>query len=53
MSNALGHTGQRFAEIRDSGRGALVGFLHVGYPDVPTSLAALRALTRGRSPGRG
>ncbi len=44
MSNALGHTGQRFAEIRDSGRGALVGFLHVGYPDVPTSLAAFRAL---------
>ena len=41
-----------------SGRGALVGFLHVGYPSVPTSLAALRALTgegelgRGR-PGRG
>jgi tryptophan synthase alpha chain len=47
-----GHTGQRFAEIRDSGRSALVGFLHVGYPDVPTSLAALRALTgEGDAPG--
>jgi tryptophan synthase alpha chain len=48
----LGHTGRHFAEIRASGRGALVGFLHVGYPDVPTSLAALRALTgEGDSPG--
>ena len=52
MSSALGHTGRRFAEIHASGRGALVGFLHVGYPDVPTSLAALRALTgEGESPG--
>ena len=53
MSNTdRGHTGQRFAEIRASGRGALVGFLHVGYPDVPTSLAAMRALTgEGDSPG--
>ena len=52
MSNSLGHTGQRFAEIRASGRGALVGFLHVGYPDVPTSLQALRALTgEGETPG--
>ena len=52
MTDSLGHTGRRFAEIRESGRGALVGFLHVGYPDVPTSLAALRALTgEGTSPG--
>ena len=52
MTDPLGHTGRRFAEIRESGRGALVGFLHVGYPDVPTSLAALRALTgEGTSPG--
>ena len=41
----LGHTGRVFADLRAQGRGALVGFLHVGYPDVPTSLAALRALT--------
>ena len=52
MSGSLGHTGQRFAEVRGTGRGALVGFLHVGYPDVPTSLAAFRALTgEGTSPG--
>jgi len=40
-----GHTGRLFARAREEGRGALVGFLHVGYPDVPTSLRALRALT--------
>ena len=40
-----GRTGRRFAEIAKQGRGALVGFLHVGYPSVETSLAALRALT--------
>ena len=52
MSIALGHSGQRFADIGASGRGALVGFLHVGYPDVPTSLAAFRALTgEGDGPG--
>ena len=38
-AQTAGHTGRRFAEVRASGRGALVGFLHVGYPDVPTSLA--------------
>jgi tryptophan synthase alpha chain len=52
VSGGLGHTGQRLADIRGSGRGALVGFLHVGYPDVPTSLAAFRALTgEGDAPG--
>jgi tryptophan synthase alpha chain len=40
----LGHTGRVFADCRAQGRGALVGFLHVGYPDVSRSLAALRAL---------
>ncbi|MBP2415556.1 tryptophan synthase subunit alpha [Microlunatus capsulatus] len=40
----LGRTGRTFADCRAQGRGALVGFLHVGYPDVPRSLAALRAL---------
>jgi tryptophan synthase alpha chain len=48
----LGRTGRVFADLRAQGRGALVGFLHVGYPDVPRSLAALRALTgEGGSPG--
>jgi tryptophan synthase alpha chain len=47
-----GRTGEVFAATREQGRGALVGFLHVGYPDVPTSLAAMRALTgEGDSPG--
>lgn len=40
----LGRSGRLFADIKASGRGALVGFLHVGYPDVPTSLAAVKAL---------
>ena len=52
MSFDLGHTGQVFADVRRQGRGALVGFLHVGYPDVPGSLAALRALCgNGEQPG--
>lgn len=47
-----GRTGQVFAATRDQGRGALVGFLTVGYPDVPISLAAMRALTgEGESQG--
>lgn len=40
-----GITGKHFAEITATGRGALVGFLHVGYPDVKFSLDALRTLT--------
>ena len=48
----LGHTGRTFARAKDDGRGALVGFLHVGYPDVATSIRALKALTgEGDSPG--
>ncbi|MFP5282531.1 MAG: tryptophan synthase subunit alpha, partial [Actinomycetes bacterium] len=47
-----GLTGRAFAAARDAGRGALVGYLPVGYPSVPGSLAALRALTgEGESPG--
>jgi tryptophan synthase alpha chain len=47
-----GRTGRHFAELKASGRSALVGFLHVGYPDVATSLAAMRALTgESGSPG--
>lgn len=52
MSFDRGRSGRAFAAARQEGRGALVGFLHVGYPDVPTSLAALRALTgEGEGPG--
>jgi tryptophan synthase alpha chain len=52
MSMDPGHSGKVLQQVRDSGRGALVGYLPVGYPDVPTSLQALRALTgEGHSPG--
>ena len=52
MSFSPGHTGRLFSDIVASGRGALVGFLHVGYPSVDISLAALRALTgEGASDG--
>jgi tryptophan synthase alpha chain len=40
-----GITGQRLLQIRAEGRGALAGFLHVGYPTVDISLLALKALT--------
>jgi tryptophan synthase alpha chain len=47
-----GHTGQLLRQIRAQGRGALAGFLHVGYPTVDISLQALRALTgEGESDG--
>ena len=39
-----GRSGRLFADVRATGRGALVGFLHVGYPDVATSLKAVQAL---------
>jgi tryptophan synthase alpha chain len=52
LSFDQGRTGRHLADIREAGRGALVGFLHVGFPDVPTSLDAMRALTGdGDSPG--
>ena len=52
MSADRGHSGQTLLAARAQGRGALMGFLHIGYPDVDTSIAALRALTGdGDSPG--
>jgi tryptophan synthase alpha chain len=39
-----GHTGQLLLEARNQGRGALAGFLHVGYPTVEISLRAFKAL---------
>ncbi len=52
MSLDAGRSGLVFQQVRESGRGALVGYLPVGYPDVQTSLAALRALGGdGDSPG--
>lgn len=47
-----GISGAALAGARESGRAALVGYLPVGFPTVPGSLAALRALTgEGDSPG--
>ncbi len=48
----LGNSGQAIAAARAEGRAALVGYLPVGYPSVPGSLAALRALCGdGDTPG--
>ena len=52
MSIEPGHTGRMLRQIRAQGRGALAGFLHVGYPTVDISLQALKALTgEGESEG--
>jgi tryptophan synthase alpha chain len=40
-----GRTGGMLREVRTQGRGALAGFLHVGYPTVEISLRAIKALT--------
>jgi tryptophan synthase alpha chain len=40
-----GRTGQLLLQLRGEGRGALAGFLHVGYPTVEVSLRAMKALT--------
>lgn len=46
MSFDTGRSGKLFTAARADGRAALVGFMHVGYPDVPISLEALRAMAR-------
>jgi tryptophan synthase alpha chain len=45
-----GITGRIFDTAREQGRGALVGYLPVGYPSVPGSLDAMRTLC-GVGPG--
>lgn len=45
-------SGEAYAAARDENRGALVGYLPVGYPTVEGSIEAMRALTEG-SEGRG
>ena len=40
-----GHSGRVLLDVRDQGRGALAGFLHVGYPTVEISLQAFKVLT--------
>jgi tryptophan synthase alpha chain len=37
-------TATRLAEIRAEGRSALIGYLPVGFPDVPASIAATRGM---------
>jgi tryptophan synthase alpha chain len=39
--------GATLARTRQEGRAALVGYLPVGYPDVDTSIAAIRAMVEG------
>ena len=43
----LGRSGAPFAAASAAGRAALVGYLPVGFPDVPTSVEAMVALTEG------
>ncbi|HET9871103.1 MAG TPA: tryptophan synthase subunit alpha [Propionibacteriaceae bacterium] len=45
MTMDRGTSGTVLADIRATGRGALVGYLPVGYPDVASSVRAMRALT--------
>ncbi|MHB1008104.1 MAG: tryptophan synthase subunit alpha [Propionibacteriaceae bacterium] len=43
----LGRSSAAFAAASAAGRAALVGYLPVGFPDVPTSVEAMVALTEG------
>lgn len=44
MNPAPSLTAERLAKTRADGRSALIGYLPVGYPDVPTSVAAARTM---------
>lgn len=46
--NRLGVSGKMVAACRAQGRPALVGYLPVGYPDVPGSIDAMEALVEGQ-----
>lgn len=52
-TSAVTSSATAFTAVKAAGRGALVGYLPVGYPSVPGSLAALRALCGegGEGPG--
>lgn len=43
-AGAASRLGPLFARCRDERRSALIGYLPVGYPDLPGSLAAMRAM---------
>ena len=52
LAARAGRSGRAFLQARAEGRGALVAYLPVGYPDVATSLAAMRAVCgEGDAPG--
>ncbi|WP_425308859.1 tryptophan synthase subunit alpha [Ammonicoccus fulvus] len=42
-----GRSGRLLTQAKAEGRAALVGFLHIGFPDVPISLEAMRRLAVG------
>lgn len=44
----LGISGTAIRAINESGRGALIGYLPVGFPDVSTSIEAMTAIVEGR-----
>ena len=46
-ADRLGRSGTAFASAQSEGRAALVGYLPLGYPDVPASVEAIVALTQG------
>ncbi|MFT3877988.1 MAG: tryptophan synthase subunit alpha [Propioniciclava sp.] len=51
-AGTAGHSGRALLAAREQGRSALVGYLPVGYPDVPLSLEAMRVICGdGDTPG--
>lgn len=44
MTPAASRTGARLDAVRAEGRSALIGYLPVGFPDVPTSVTAVRTM---------
>lgn len=47
----MGRSGAAFAAAKAEGRAALVAYLPVGYPDLPSSLRAMQALAGDGGPG--
>lgn len=52
MSTTPTSSGEAYLRARAEGRGALVGYLPVGFPDVPGSIEAMKAICEGNQ-GRG
>ena len=47
VTSTVTSSGEAYRRARDEGRGALVGYLPVGYPSVDGSLDAFRVLAEG------